>query len=98
MSNLAPFNPSFNEGQTVTATATPATTQIGKGRKQLAITNTGSNIAYVRVGNGSRTASIADFPILAGTQIAISKFEDDDYLCYISAGGTSLHIIPGEGW
>lgn len=98
MSVLAPFNPSFTQGQTVTAAAAAASVAVNATAKQLVITNTGANIAYVRAGTGTISATAADMPVLAGTQIAITKGEGMETFSYISAGGTTLHVIPGEGW
>lgn len=98
MSNLAPFNPAYTQGQTVTAAAVAASVTINPASKQFVVTNTGANIAYIRAGAGSFSATAADMPVLAGTQIGLTKGDGDGTLSYISAGGTTLHIIPGEGW
>jgi hypothetical protein len=98
MSILAPFNPSFTQGQTVTAAAAAASVAVNANAKQVTITNTGANIAYVRTGTGTFSATAADMPVLAGTQISITKGEGTETFSYISAAGTTLHVIPGDGW
>ena len=98
MAVLETFAPSYGKGVTVTPGVASATTTVGEGSKSLTLTNTGSNICYVRVGSSGITASTADYPVLAGTQVSISKAQDHTTLAHISADGTTLHVIPGEGW
>ena len=98
MSVLAPFNPAYTQGQTVTAAAAAASVSINKTAKQVAVTNLGNNVAYVRIGTGTIAATTADMPVLPGTQVSLTKGEGQDVLSHISAAGTTLHIIPGEGW
>lgn len=98
MSVLAPINPAYTQGQTVTATAAAASVSVNKAAKQLAVTNLGSNIAYVRTGTGTIAATTADMPILPGTQVTLTKGDNQETFSYISAAGTTLHVIPGEGW
>lgn len=98
MTVKAPFAPAYTQGQTVTAAAAAASIEIGKGAKSLCLTNTGSNIGYVRTGVSGVEATATDYPVLAGIQTVISKPEDHDTLSYISASGTTLHAIPGEGF
>jgi hypothetical protein len=98
MSVLAPFNPAYTKGQTVNAAAVAASVAVLASAKQLTITNLGNNIAYVRTGTGTIAATAADMPILPGTQVSLTKGENQETVSYISAAGTSLHIIPGEGW
>lgn len=98
MSVLAPFNPAYTQGQTVTAAAAAASVSINKTAKQVAVTNLGNNVAYVRIGTGTIAATTADMPVLPGTQVTLTKGDSQETVSYISAAGTSLHIIPGEGW
>jgi hypothetical protein len=54
---------------------------------------------YVRVGTGSTTATTADYPVLAATQVTVSKAQDQNTVAYITASGTgSIHIMAGEGY
>ena len=98
MSVLAPFNPAYTQGQTVDAAAVAASVAVLASAKQLTITNLGDNVAYVRAGIDTIAATTADMPILPGTQVSLTKGENQETVSYISAAGTSLHIIPGEGW
>lgn len=98
MTIKAPFQPSYTLGQVVAPAAAAASITIGAGSKQLCLTNLGSNICYVRVGTGTIAATTADMAVPPGVQITISKAQDDSVLSHISALGTSLHVIPGEGF
>lgn len=98
MSVLSPINPSYTQGQTVAAAAVAASVAVNKSAKQIAVTNLGLNVAYVRTGTGVIAATAADMPILPGTQVTLTKGEGQETFSCISAAGTSLHVIPGEGW
>lgn len=101
MAALQPFSPHYGSGQTVTATsAAAASVTINSNSFNVMVTNTGAQIAYVRVGTDSATATAADFPVLAGSQAAITKGSGQNILSYIgvAAGDTTLHIMTGEGW
>ena len=98
MSILAPINPAYTQGQIVAAAAVAASVSVNKAAKQIAVTNLGSNIAYVRTGTGTIAATTADMPILPGTQVTLTKGDNQETFSYISAAGTTLHVIPGEGW
>jgi len=93
------FNPSWGSGQSLTPGAASASVAFGVGRKSFVVTNTGSVTCYVRTGNSGVTASVADYPVLAGSQVSLTKDQDHTHLAHIAASGTgALHIIPGEGF
>jgi hypothetical protein len=100
MSVQASFNPAYGSGVTVAPTSTSASSTVGFGSKALVITNLSSTVvAYVRVGEGSATATTADYPVLPSTQVSISKAQDQNVVAYITASGSSsLHIMAGEGY
>jgi len=101
MAALQPFSPHYGSGQTVTASSAAAVlVAINSNSFNVMITNTGAQIAYVRVGTDSATATAADFPILAGSQVSITKGAGQNVLSYlgVAAGDTTLHIMTGEGW
>jgi len=98
MSVLAPFNPAYTQGQTVNPAAVAASIAVNASAKQLTITNLGNNVAYIRTGTGTIAATTADMPTLPGTQVSLTKGGGQAVLSHISAAGTTLHIIPGEGW
>ena len=98
MAVYAPFQPSYSKGQVLAPAAASASVPIGLGSKQLALTNLGANVCYVRTSSGASTATTADYAIPSGAHVVISKDQDHDTLAHISAAGTSLHVIPGDGW
>lgn len=104
MTLKAQFNPYYTQGQTVTAAAVAANVAINPTAKQVCVTNIGANTAYVRIGSSKDTfaASTKDMPIPSAgsfqSQRVLTKGDGADTLSYISAAGTTLHIIPGEGF
>lgn len=98
MSALQPFSPAYTSGQVVTPAAAAASITINKEAKQVCLTNTGAAICYVRVSDVAVSATTADFPVPAGQQAIITKAEGQGILSHISATGTTLHVITGEGW
>lgn len=101
MAALQPFSPHYSSGQIVTASsAGAASVTINANSINVMVTNTGSQVAYVKVGTTSATATAADFPILAGSQVVLTKGVGQDKLSYlgVAAGTTTLHIMTGEGW
>lgn len=97
-----PFFPNYGTNQVVTPAAASAAIDINKTSRQVRIVNTGANIAYVQtynsLDNATHVATTADFPIAAGMAATISKDTSHDKLCHISAAGTTLQIMTGEGF
>lgn len=98
MANFKLFQPAYTQGQTVSPAAGAASTPVDAIATSVLLTNTGTNICYVRVGRGSISATTADMPVLSGTQVTIAKGDGDNVISYISAVGTTLHIIVGDGF
>ena len=102
MSALQPFNPRWGSNQLLTANGTSANATLSGYTKQIHIENTGTtNPVYVRCylyANGVTDATTADFRISPGIIEVITKTQDFDRMSYISASGTTLEIIEGEGW
>lgn len=92
------FNPAYGSGQNLTATASSQSVTLPAGTKSIRITNTGAtNSAYVRIGKGAQTATTADLLVMQNTIEVFTKDMDDTTLAYISASGTTLNFILGEG-
>jgi hypothetical protein len=91
------FNPAYGSGQNLTANATSQSVTIPAGTKSIRIVNTGSNPAQVRIGKGTQTATTADLHIMPNTIEIFTKDQDDTTVAYISALGTTLNIMLGEG-
>ncbi len=95
---LQPFNPAYGSGQVVTpAAAAAAVTNLNSDDSQVVVTNLGSNVCYVRVA-AAGNASTADYPLPSGAQVALTKGVGQTRLSHISASGTTLHIMTGNGF
>ena len=97
MSTYAPFQPIRGANQVTTPAAASASVSIDKVAKSVRLVNSGANICHVRIGASTQTATTADMPIRAGSEIIVEKGDGEDTVAYISAAGTTLHIQPGEG-
>jgi hypothetical protein len=98
MSVLQTFNPAYAQGQTISVTSTSAPITIGRGSASLCLSNLGTTACFVRVSTGTVAATAADYPVLGGSQVTLTKDGDMDTVSAITASGTtSLHVIPGEG-
>lgn len=96
----SPFLPRYGSNQSVTAGAASSSITIGLGSKSLLLSNTGANICYVRVynsGAGTQSATTADLPVPAGTSRVIGKDQDHGSVAVISASGTTMQVMEGEG-
>lgn len=97
-----PFMPAYGTNQVLSAAAASANATINKDNRQVRIVNTGANIAYVQTYSSAdqpgTAASIADFPIAGGQASTITKDTKHDTLAYISAAGTSLQVMTGDGY
>lgn len=99
MSSQSTFCPHYGSGQVVTPAVAAATISIDPTDKSVLLTNSGAAICYVKISNDSTAAATtADCPILSGQQITISKGEPSGFLSHISAAGTTLHVMTGEGF
>lgn len=99
MSVVQTFNPAYTQGTTISVTTTSAAVLRGRGSQSLCLTNLGTTVCYVRVSSGTVAATAADYPVLGGSQVTITKAEDMDTVSAVTASGTtSLHVMPGEGF
>ena len=98
MSVRAPFQPKYGSGQVVSPAVGSSNIFIGKGNKNVCLSNQGAAVCFVRVGVGTQVATNADYAVPPNAQVVITKSDDDDNLAHVSAAGTLLHVIVGEGW
>ena len=99
MALSSPFQPAYGSGQVVAPGSSSATVTVDKGARQVCLTNLGANVCYVRVfssADGALAAATTDYPVPPGAQVLVSK-GDADRLSHISALGTTLHVMHGEG-
>lgn len=96
--NIAPFNPAYTQGQVVAPTGTAASITVNATSKNVCLTNLGANVCYVRLSDVAISATTSDYPVPPGIQCVITKQDGHNTLSHISALGTSLHVIVGEGF
>lgn len=94
---MIPFNPQRGANQVATPAAASASVAINAVSKSVRLVNSGANICHVRIGTGAQTATTADLPIRAGSEVIVNKGDGENTLAHISANGTTLHIQTGEG-
>lgn len=97
--NTETFIPTYGTGVTVSPGAVSGSTAISASAPAVVVTNLSSTIvSYLRIGQGAQTATTADYPVLPGTQVSLSKLRGEDTVAYITAASTgSLHIMAGRG-
>jgi hypothetical protein len=97
MTVRAPFQPVSGANLVVTPAAASASATVNAVSKSVRLVNSGLNICHVRIGTGAQTATTADLPVRAGSEIVVQKSDGQETVAYISAAGTTLHIQTGEG-
>ena len=97
MTIKSPFMPTRGANQVVTPAAASASVTVNSQAKSVRLVNSGTNICYVRIGQGAQTATTADTPVLPNSALMLQKQMDDTTIAYISAAGTTLNIQTGEG-
>ena len=98
--SFIPFSPDYGCNVVLTAAALSANTPIKAQSSQLRIVNNGANIAYVRPyasADGTVDATTADLAVAAGQSTTVTKSQAHDRLSYISALGTTLQVMTGQG-
>jgi hypothetical protein len=99
MSSHQPFSPQFGSGISAAAGAASAQFSIASGSASVCITSRNNVLCYVRIGEGSITATAADYPIPPNQQVVLTKDLLHNQIAVIApAGGGDLHIMVGEGY
>ena len=97
MAYIDPFSPNYGSNIVATPAGTSASVTIPAGDNCVRLVNTGSNVCYVRIGETSATATTADLPVRANSEVIIRKALGFSKLAHISASGTTLNIQTGNG-
>ncbi len=99
MAELQSFSPGYGSGVSVTAGAASVTAALlGATSTSLCLTNSGTDIAYVRTGDSTAVATAADYPVLGGQQVSITINANHTHFAYIAPSGAPvLHVMRGEG-
>lgn len=99
MAEMLTFSPGFGTGVVITTAAGSAVTAVRTGTQSLCLSNTGTVTVYMRTGDSAAVATTADYPVLAGQQVTISRFADFTHVATISpAGAGELHVMGGQGF
>jgi len=100
MTIKAPANPSYGNASGVAATSVSQTVVLKAKTKQVMITNTGPDAAYVRITPDILAATSADAILPPNSMpIVFTKGEEILSITVVSGGTTSnLHIMPCEGF
>ncbi|MES3022745.1 MAG: hypothetical protein V4857_14290 [Pseudomonadota bacterium] len=97
-----PFMPKYGSNQVLTAGAAALIASIDAENKQLRVVNTGAGKGYFRTYDSTAlpapVATVADCPVPAGMATTVTKPSNHDRLSYISAAGTTLEVMTGEGF
>jgi len=97
MAAQTPFSPQAGSNQVLTAGAVALFTTLHPVAKSVRVVNSGANIGYVRIGENVTSATTADVPVRALSEVILNKGDGENSLAYISALGTTLQVQTGEG-
>ena len=93
-----PFMPHGKANQTISTSSTSASISIDPIPKSVRIVNDGTDIVFVCVGFTSATATTADTPVRANSDMIIHKGIGADVVAVICPTGTStVYVQTGEG-
>ncbi|GAA0696320.1 hypothetical protein ISN75_06810 [Dyella marensis] len=94
-----PFSPCFGAGVTIAATTTSANQAFTAGGplQNVAVTNAGTAVAFVRLGVGAQTATTADMAIAPNATVILTKGLADNIAAICASGTATIYAIPGEG-
>ena len=98
MASIYAFNPAYTQTDSISVTTSTGSTASGAGSPSICLTNTTSQLCYVRVGPTGTAATVADMPILGNSQVILTKDIDHTTVAAITpTGSTTLLCTPGEG-
>lgn len=108
MSAFQPFNPQYGKSVSLAVTTSSASVTLpaqgnAGGTMQVTILNVGTNVVFVRIGQGPITANgtsgTADMPIGPNASVTLTKGIDDNVVAAIAgAAGNTIWVTCGQGW
>ena len=99
MSNTRTFTPGYGTGITEATSASSGANTVKANSTSVVLTNLGTVTVYVRIGAAAVAATVADYPVLSGTQVSVNKPAEHTHISHISPDGAgSLHYIAGAGF
>lgn len=100
MADIRTFAPGYGTGIVIATTTSSSNTALRAGSQQVVVTNTDStNAIYFRTCPASTdTASNADYIVLPGQRVSVTRAQDHAFIAVVAAAGTpSVHVIIGDG-
>lgn len=99
MADIRTFAPGYGTGVTISATTSSSATALRAGSNQIVVTNRdATNAVYVRTGDSAAVATAADYIVLPGAQVPLTRRFDDTHIAVVAAAGTAIvHAIIGDG-
>lgn len=97
-----PFNPHFGTNQNISPAAGAASITIDAKDQCVRLVNTGpTNPCHVKIGTSAQisasAATTSDLIIRPNSEIIVYKGDGQDTLSHISAAGTTLSVMTGNG-
>lgn len=101
MAAKQPFSPHYGTNQLLSPAAGALVANLDPNDKSVRLVNTGTNPCYIRIYSSTGTAEVAttaDYYVPGGALSTITKAMGQDRMSYISALGTTLQVMTGEGF
>ena len=97
--SFRPVKPGSTQKLSATSTSSGVTfaQDVASQSRDLYLLNTGPNVCFVRLGNGSQTATVSDMPIPVNVPVYLDKAAQDSIA--VITGGTdtaTLYVTPGN--
>jgi hypothetical protein len=95
------FEPAYGSGETISATTSSSRVALTNAQftESIVLTNTGSDFAYVRPGTSTVVATAADYCLLPGQQVSVTRNDGVTHVAALAgSSSTSVHVIPGQGF
>ncbi len=99
MADIRTFAPGYGTAVTIPATTSSTATELRPGSNQIVVTNRdATNAVYIRTGNANALASAADYIVMPGAQVPLTRRFDDTHIAVVTVAGTAtVHVIIGDG-
>ena len=93
------FAPHYESGVIASVTTVSAASTFKRGNKSMCLTNLGAETCFVQISKDPQTATTADYPVPANSQVSISVDPEHTNISYVTQSATtSLHFMTGEGF
>lgn len=89
------FSPDYKTSIVLPTSTSAVSWEIGRGTCMV-VSNTGAADVYIRMGNTDAAIGVG-YLVLAGSQVALGKPEEETRLTFISSAVSAIHVITGRG-